>query len=177
MGYQGALLTHHPPQYVTACCQGGAVGSREVHPMRLVAEPAKARPQGRYSHHATVAYPTSQKEIRDLYHEVYLLRRLPCSLPCRPQWSEEAIQDILSSLRSHLHRWGHCHAGGGPTGGCHDYPQPIHQPEYQCRFQRREDLHNEALQEAREAHQQVLEAACMLELNIERLSQGVERTQ
>ena len=49
-------------------------------------------------------YQTSQKEMRDLYQEVYLLRRLPSALPCRPQWREEAIQDILSPLRSNLHR-------------------------------------------------------------------------
>ena len=53
-----------------------------------------------------VGYQTSQKEIQDIYHEVYLIRRLPGPLPCRPQWREEAIQNILSSLRSHLQRWG-----------------------------------------------------------------------
>ena len=47
-----------------------------------------------------VGYQTSQKEIRDLYHEVYLLRRLPALPPSGSQWREEAIQDILSSLRS-----------------------------------------------------------------------------
>ena len=72
---------------------------------------------------------------------------------------------------------GHCHAGGGPMGGCCNYPQPIHQLESHSRSQRREDPHDEALQEAREAHQQALEVTCMLELNIERLSQGVESTQ
>ena len=52
-----------------------------------------------------VGYWTSHKEIRDLYHSVYLLRRLPGPLPCRPQLRKEAIQDILSSLRNCLHRW------------------------------------------------------------------------
>ena len=31
-----------------------------------------------------VGYQTSQKEIQDLYHEVYLLRRLPSPAPCGP---------------------------------------------------------------------------------------------
>ena len=53
-----------------------------------------------------LGYQTSQKEVRDLYQEVYLLRSLTSPLPCRPRWREEAIQDILSSLRSCLHRWG-----------------------------------------------------------------------
>ena len=49
--------------------------------------------------------------------------------------------------------------------------------ESQSRSRRREDLHHEALQEARKAHQQALEAAHMLEHDIERLSRGVEDTQ
>ena len=53
-----------------------------------------------------VGYWTSQKEIRDLYQEIYLLRSSPSTPPCRPQQRKEAIQDILSSLRSHLHRQG-----------------------------------------------------------------------
>ena len=53
-----------------------------------------------------VGYQTSQKEIWDLYHEVYLLRRSPGPPPCRPWLREEAIQDILSSLMSWLWRQG-----------------------------------------------------------------------
>ena len=40
------------------------------------------------------------KEIRDLYHSVYLLRRPPGPLLCGPQQRREAIHDILSSLRN-----------------------------------------------------------------------------
>ena len=32
-----------------------------------------------------VGYQTSQGEIRDLFHEVYMLRRLPSLLPFRPK--------------------------------------------------------------------------------------------
>ena len=53
-----------------------------------------------------VGYWTSQKEIWDLYHEVYLQRRSPGPPPCRPWLREETIQDILSSLMSQLWRQG-----------------------------------------------------------------------
>ena len=53
-----------------------------------------------------VGYQTPQKEIQDLYHEVYLLSRSPSLPPCGPQLRKEAIQDILSLLRNHLWRWG-----------------------------------------------------------------------
>ena len=55
--------------------------------------------------------------------------------------------------------------------------QPVCQLESQSQTQGRDDLHNEALREAREAHEQALEATCMLELNIEKLSQGLESAQ
>ena len=38
-----------------------------------------------------VGYQTSCKEIRDLYHGIYLLIRSPHPLPCGPWWREEAI--------------------------------------------------------------------------------------
>ena len=64
-----------------------------------------------------VGYQTSQ-EIQDLYHEVYLLKRLPVPLPCRPKWMEEAIKDIPSSLREPpVKARRYCHVGGGPKGG------------------------------------------------------------
>ena len=57
-----------------------------------------------------VGYWTSWKEVWDLYHEVYLLRRSPGLPPCRPWLREEAIQNILSLLISQLWRWAvsHC---------------------------------------------------------------------
>ena len=110
-------------------------------------------------------YMTSHKEIRDLYHSVYLLRRLPSPLPCGPQQRKEAIQDILSSLRNQLHRWGY------PTTSEEYAPQTAAEP--QSKPRRRENPHDEALQEAREAHQWALKAAHMLESDTERLSQWV----
>ena len=122
-----------------------------------------------------VGYWTTQKEIPDLYHEVYLLRS-PSPPPCGPWWREEAIQGILSSLRSHLWGWGGTTMLKEDQWGASMATQPI--PNWipiQVLGER------QPMQwgpwEAREAHQQALEAACMLELNIERLSQGVETIQ
>ena len=47
---------------------------------------------------------TSREEIRDLYYEVYKLRRLPGSPPCGPEWKEELVGDVVSSLKGCL-RW------------------------------------------------------------------------
>ena len=45
-----------------------------------------------------LGYQTSQKEILDICHSVYLLRRSPSLPPCVSQWRRKAIQDILSSI-------------------------------------------------------------------------------
>ena len=51
-----------------------------------------------------VGYWTSHKEICDIYHSVYLLRRPPGLPPCKDQWRRRAICDILFSLTSWLHQ-------------------------------------------------------------------------
>ena len=51
-----------------------------------------------------VGYRMSRKEIRDVYHSVYLLRRSPGSLSCGESRRRRAIQDILSSLQTRLQR-------------------------------------------------------------------------
>ena len=116
-----------------------------------------------------VGYQTFHKEIRDLYHSVYLLRRSPGPLPCRPQQRKEAIRDILFSLRNCLHRQVY------PTAAKEDTQEAVTRS--QSRLRRREDPHDEALQEARVAHQRALEAAQVLESDIERLSQGLRDVQ
>ena len=45
-----------------------------------------------------VGYHTSQREMRDVYQSIYLLRRTPGLPPCSAQSSRRVIQDILSSL-------------------------------------------------------------------------------
>ena len=109
-----------------------------------------------------VGYQTSHKEIKDLYHSVYLLRRSPGPPPCGPQQRREAIHDILSSLSNQLHQWVYPVAAKEDTWGPVDKPW--------SRPRRREDPYEEALWEARAACQRVLEAAQVLESDIERLS-------
>ena len=117
-----------------------------------------------------VWYQTSHKEIRDLYHSIYILIRSPGLLTCGPWWREEVIQDILSSLRSHLHRWGYTTAPNEDLqGAAMAIWTLIH---LQSWSRSRRNQHDEALWEAREAHQWALEAVHTLEDDIWRLSRG-----
>ena len=45
---------------------------------------------------------TSREEIRDLYYQVYKLKRLPGSPVCGLEWMEELIADVVSSLKNYL---------------------------------------------------------------------------
>ena len=107
-----------------------------------------------------VGYWTSHKEIWDIYHSVYLLRRSPGLPPCGAQWSRRVISNILSSLTSQLHRWG--------------YPAITREGqdsknEWLPRLSRRES-YEEAL---KVACQRVLKTAAVLRSDIERLSWGM----
>ena len=61
-----------------------------------------------------VGYCTSRKEMRDIYHSVYLLRRILRSPSCGEWQRRRTIQDILSSLKERLHRWAYPAAIGDP---------------------------------------------------------------
>ena len=50
-----------------------------------------------------IGYHTSQKELRDMYHGVYLLNRAPGFPSCVKR--RRAIQEILSSLQDRLQMW------------------------------------------------------------------------
>ena len=89
----------------------------------------------------------------------------------------EATRDILSSLRSHLQeRRGIQRVEEELWGATVPILQPSHQTKPHSQTQGRDDLHYKALQEAMEGHQWALEATHILELNIERLSWGADRT-
>ena len=125
-----------------------------------------------------VGYWTCQKEIWDLYHEVYLLRRLPGLPPCGPSWVEGAILDILSSIRNQLQRWkGTTMLEESQRGATVTTPWPRHQMRSTSQSWGRDYQHDGTLQEAREAHRQAFEAAGMLELNIDILIQEVDGIQ
>ena len=51
-----------------------------------------------------VGYQTSRKEIRDIYHSVYLFRRTPGTPSCGEQERRRVIHDILASLMVQLQR-------------------------------------------------------------------------
>ena len=63
-----------------------------------------------------MGYWTSHKEIQDIYHSVYLLRRSPGLPPCGSQQRREVIHDILSCLRSWLHQQVYPTAAKGTQG-------------------------------------------------------------
>ena len=51
-----------------------------------------------------VGYRMSRREIRNMYHSVYLLQRSLGSPSCRESRRRRAIHDILSSLQTQLQR-------------------------------------------------------------------------
>ena len=116
-----------------------------------------------------VGYRTSHKEIRNLYHSIYQMSRLTGPPPCGPHQRRKAIWDILSSLRSHLQWWVY------PITTEEDTREAVN--ESWSRPRERGDPHEEALWEARAACQKTLEAAQVLESDIERLSQGLRDSQ
>ena len=89
---------------------------------------------------------------------------------------EEDTRDILSSLRSHLQERRGIYGKEDLQGTTAPILQPGHQTKPHPQTQGRDDLPDKALQEAREVHQQALEAPHILELNIERLSWEADRT-
>ena len=104
-----------------------------------------------------VGYWTSHKEIWDIYHSVYLLRRSPVLPPCGTQWRGRVIHDILSSLTIWLHRQGYPATTREGQGS---------KDEWLPRFGRRESYE----QALKVACQRVLETAEVLRSHIERLS-------
>ena len=114
-----------------------------------------------------VGYWTSWKEIWDLYHEVYLLRRLPGHCHAGPSWGQRYIGHLVLTEKLFAEVGRHCHTGG-PMQCCHCCPWPVCHPESWSRSCDRRNPHDEGLWEA---HQQALEVTCRLELYIERLSQ------
>ena len=164
----GATLSHHPLNDFCTCCWVRAEGGRKVDSPWSLAWSPRAKPWGRLSCHPAYGYQTSQEEIRDQFHEVYMLRRLSGPLPFWPKWMEEASRDILSSLRSHLwKRRGIQRLEEELWGATVPILQPSHQTKAHPQTQGRDYLHDKALQVAREGHQWLLEAAHVLELNIE----------
>ena len=107
-----------------------------------------------------VGYQSTREEIRDLYHQVYKLRRLLGSLLCGPEQVCELTRDVVSSLKNHLRG-----RGGKQPRGCEE-PEPTdtHPSQDKTSQRMRQDILAEMeLAEAREADLQALAAATVLE--------------
>ena len=177
-GILRASPPHHPPQYVPACHQAGAEGSREVHLPRLMAEPAKAGLWDGHTHQTTCGVPNLlEGDPGPLPWSIFTKKvTWPTALwaptegrgnPRHPVLPEELLVETGGTTMLEEDQWGAATATSWP----------ICQPESQSRSWKRDEPHDEVLWKAREAHQWVLEATHRLELNIERLRQGVESAQ
>ena len=62
-------------------------------------------PEGDQSALHLIGYHTSRKELRDVYHSVYLLNRALGSPSCGEVKQKRAIWEILSLLQERLRRW------------------------------------------------------------------------
>ena len=121
-----------------------------------------------------VGHQMSREEIGDLYHQVYVLKRLPGPPPLGPKQAEEVMNDILSSLKDCLRQRRREQLGGSgepePTSTC-----PSCHGGRASQRERWDTSGEQELAKAREAHQQALVATAILEQWIERLSQSTTR--
>ena len=94
------------PWFYSKCspssCSYGEKGGRTNDPLRLLAWPSAFRPAGRHLCCPISWDPcTSREEIRDLYYQVYKLRRLPRSLAMwtgMGRWIKEGCSVLLEKL-------------------------------------------------------------------------------
>ena len=113
---------------------------------------------------------TSSKEFRDLYYQVYKLRRLPGSPPCGPEQMEELTTKVVSSLKDCLRQ-----KEGKPVQSLEEPGlADIWPPRSKTPRRGKRDISAEGdLAKVREGHQRALATAATLEEKIERLSQSV----
>ena len=103
-----------------------------------------------------VGYHMSWKEMRDIYHSIYLLRR-SLGFPSCGEWQRRrTIQDILSSLMDRLHMQAYPATTGDPDLQEGAWVRPGQQESYEVALQ--------------VAHQRALDTAKALQSDLERLS-------
>ena len=117
-----------------------------------------------------VAPQTSKEEFRDLYYQVYKLRRLAGSPLWGLEWMEKLAAEIVSSLKDHLGQ-----KEGRPLWGLEEPGHADIQPPRSKtpRRGRRDTSAERDLAEVREAHQRALATMATLEKKIERLSWSI----
>ena len=96
---------------------------------------------------------TSQKELRDVYHRMYLLNRAPGLPSCGEVKRRRAIQEILSLLQDRLQRWTSSAEAKDALGNERESAPP---PTYEAALW--------------VAHQKVMETAAALQSNLDRLN-------
>ena len=109
-----------------------------------------------------VGYQTSRREMRDIYHSMYLLRRSPGSPSCGEQQRRRTIQHILSSLTVRLQRQTHPATTRDLSPQEGEWVGLDQQGPYEVALQ--------------VAHQRVLETAKALQSDLERLGSEQKRS-
>ena len=106
-----------------------------------------------------MGFKTTQREIWEIYNDVYQLKRLPGPPLCGLEWAEELAQEIITSLKEHLQQRQGPTMPGGQEWGPTRTSKPDHPAKAPWRTQQRDDdFGDHALAEAREAHHQALVA-------------------
>ena len=129
----------------------------------------KLDPQADISAVWSVGPQTSREEFRDLYYQVYKLRRLPGSPSWGLEWIEKLTARVVPSLKDHLRQ-----KEDKPLQGLEDPGLADIQPSRSKtpRRGRRGTSAERDLAKVREAHQRALATAAAWEEKIERLSQS-----
>ena len=123
-------------------------------------------PQADVSAIQSVGPQTSRGELRDLYHQVYKLRRLPGSLTCGLEQPGELMREMVSSLKNCLRQKEDELARGRRELELADSCPTWRKTPWRGR---RGTLAKNELTEAREAHRRALATTITLEEKIERL--------
>ena len=177
-GHWGASPPHHPAQCVSTCCQGGVEKGREIHLLKLPAKPTQAGSWRKLVCHSAgglfdllernlglIIWGISAKEVT-----------WPTTMWAPAERGSHSGHLVLTDEPV-------AKAGGVTLQEEDQYRaaaatyQPFSQSESQSWSHERRGWHGKALQETREAHKQGLEATHWLEVDIERLGQGVVNVQ
>ena len=144
MGNRSSPLVCYPPWDVSTHCRVRAEGGREVHLLMPLGQPAKAWPRGGPICHETCGILDFSQGDQGPLSQCLPVEKVSWSpAHCGPQQRREAIHDILSSLRNHLHWQVYPIAAKEDTRGAVN--------ESRSRPRGREDPHEEALWEGRAA--------------------------
>ena len=101
-----------------------------------------------------VGFQTTKEEVQGIYNKVYQQKRLLGPPPYGPEWMEALDWEICASLEEQTwQRWGTTRPEEDLRGATVSILQPSCQAKsHHQTWVRGEDLHNQALKEAREAH-------------------------